>query len=200
MKTTYILFFTIVVLSLPVMSQVGPESVSMTRNRIVMRSMKTLSVWGAVNSASGLGLSSGASKDARYTFRTCTYFGLVNLALGQAGYWTARKKRGQVLTPEQNLREQRKMEKIFLINTGLDLVYMAGGLHLINRGLQKTGDSRDKSLGYGRGLMIQGGFLFLFDGIQYLTHRKNGKGLDGRGTGRLEAGLTGTGVCLRLKL
>ncbi|MBL0334827.1 MAG: hypothetical protein IPP73_05790 [Chitinophagaceae bacterium] len=190
--------------SLPALSQAGPESVSLARNRIVMRSMKTLTGWGALNSAVGIGLSSGAGKDARYTFRTCTYFGLVNLALGQVGYWTARKKRGEVQTQEQNIREQRKTEKVFLINTGLDLVYMAGGLHLINRSKQKTGDSRDKSLGYGRGLMIQGGFLFLFDGIQYLTHRKNGKGLDGGGagrpSGRLEAGLTGTGVCLRLKL
>ncbi len=200
MKTAYILLFTIILLHLPGLSQVRPDSVSMTRNGIVMRSMKTLTVWGALNSAMGIGLSSGASNDARYTFRTCTYFGLVNLALGQVGYWTARKKRGEVLTREQDLRGQRKTEKIFLINTGLDLVYMAGGLHLINRGLQKTGDSRDKSVDYGRGLMIQGGFLFLFDGIQYLTHRNNGKRLDGRDTGRLEAGFTGTGVCLRVKL
>lgn len=158
--------------------------------------MLVLGGWGLANTAIGFGLSANAVGDAKYTFRMCGYFGLVNLALSQLGYWDARKKKDKKLSAVEDLRQQRKIEKVFLVNTGLDVLYMAGGLHLINRGLQKTGIDRDKPLGFGRGLMIQGGFLFLFDGIQYLTHRKNGKGLHSG----LETGVTGTGLYLRLKL
>ena len=50
---------------------------------------------------------------------------------------------------------------------------MAVGLYLNERGLRK---SSDRLQGYGKALLLQGAFLFLFDGAMYATHKNNGKG------------------------
>lgn len=53
--------------------------------------------------------------------------------------------------------EDRKLRKIFLINAGLDVLYVAAGAALL--GLGKT----DFVRGSGAGVMLQGSFLFVFD-------------------------------------
>jgi hypothetical protein len=69
---------------------------------------------------------------------------------------------------------QHKTEKIFLINTGLDIGYLAGGLLL--RSTAKTNISkRDQFNGFGNSLLMQGGFLFVFDLTAYMIHNRHSK-------------------------
>ncbi len=53
-----------------------------------------------------------------------------------------------------------KFRKILLINTLLDIGYLAVGF-----GLARANNV--KWHGHGQGILIQGGFLLLFDGINY---------------------------------
>jgi hypothetical protein len=53
--------------------------------------------------------------------------------------------------------ERRKMRNLFLINAGLDVLYIAAGATLA--GLGKT----DTLRGSGAGVVLQGSFLFVFD-------------------------------------
>ena len=78
---------------------------------------------------------------------------------------------------EDVLKHQNRIEKTYLINAGLDVVYVGAGL-LMN----KTSDNQknpEKFKGYGNSIMVQGGFLLLYDAIIYAIHRKHGKQLKG---------------------
>ena len=139
--------------------------------------MEVLSAWSILNLATGIPIASGIQSDQRYFYRMNSYFGGVNLLLSGIGYFSARKKPGQPVSLTQALKKQNKLERVFLINTGLDLAYILGGLYWREKGQHKTGLEHDKALGYGNSIMLQGGFLFFFDGIQYTLHRKNGNNL-----------------------
>jgi len=56
--------------------------------------------------------------------------------------------------------EREKFRKILLINSLLDIGYLVLGFGLANA-------SNSKWHGHGQGILIQGGFLLLFDGINY---------------------------------
>lgn len=64
--------------------------------------------------------------------------------------------------------ESHRLEKILLFNAGLDLGYMALGGWMWDRGrrgagLPNSGVGPERLAGWGQALVLQGGFLFLFD-------------------------------------
>ena len=65
------------------------------------------------------------------------------------------------LTNHKPVKPQ-KMANIFWINAGLDVLYMAGGYWLKSQGIK---DQNLQWVGWGNSIMIQGGFLFVFDGV-----------------------------------
>jgi hypothetical protein len=73
----------------------------------------------------------------------------------------------------QTLLGQSAIEKTFLINGGLDLVYLTAGLYCLEK--SKNDSNADKYKGYGKSLFVQGGGLLLFDAIMYISHIKHGK-------------------------
>ena len=58
--------------------------------------------------------------------------------------------------------EPQKLERIFWINSALDVVYIASGLWLRTEG-EKRGNPQ--WIGWGDSIMIQGGFLLAFDSV-----------------------------------
>ncbi|MDQ2752861.1 MAG: hypothetical protein M3R72_07545 [Bacteroidota bacterium] len=101
-------------------------------------------------------------------------FGGVNVALASASLFFSRHASG--LSYGQALKKQTSVEKIFLFNAGLDVAYVVGGFYFMER---KSGnvEIQDRNQGYGKGIVLQGCALFLFDGIMYLIHQKHGKQL-----------------------
>jgi hypothetical protein len=101
----------------------------------------------------------------------------VNLALAIPGFINARKKLQDSNKPDNAadiMEEAHNIEKILLLNTGLDVAYMAAGGCLMN--IQTSDIDRKMQFeGFGAGLILQGGFLFAFDIIMYVMHRKNGR-------------------------
>ena len=79
-------------------------------------------------------------------------------------------------TLSETVTEQHKIQKVLLFNTGLDLAYMATGVYLIERSKNDL-ENQDRWKGFGQGLILQGGFLFVFDIIQNQLHQKHGKKL-----------------------
>jgi hypothetical protein len=64
----------------------------------------------------------------------------------------------------------RKTENLYLINSGLDLLYIAGGAYMVHQ----SGSSAKRSdllKGYGQSVMLQGGFLLVFDTALWLIQR-----------------------------
>ena len=54
------------------------------------------------------------------------------------------------------------LKKIFLINAGLDLGYVLGGALLRQQGIKENDVQK---IGWGNSIMLQGSFLFAFDGV-----------------------------------
>ena len=87
---------------------------------------------------------------------------------------------------------QQGLQKLLLLNTGLDAAYIMTGMYLKEKGLRQNSD---QSTGFGNSLLLQGGFLLAFDLIQYFQHRRNSKALEQNRAG-WELGTTANGVGL----
>lgn len=117
--------------------------------------------------------------EVRYFHQMNVMWGGINLAIAGLGYWGAGREKIDNPALASVLKHQSKVEKTYLINSGLDVLYVGAGL-LMN----KTSDNQknpDKFKGYGNSIMIQGGFLLLYDAVMYAIHRRHGKQLKGMG-------------------
>ncbi len=97
----------------------------------------------------------------------------VNLIIAGFGYYNALNA-GSDLTLLETFAEQKGIENILLLNAGLDVGYMLGGLYLLERS-KNVGKRQDMLKGFGQSIMLQGGFLFAFDVIMVIIHRNNWK-------------------------
>jgi len=136
--------------------------------------MLVLGAWGAANIAVGAIGITGASGETKYFQQMNLIWGTVNFAIAGATYLgLARNKAGMTLS--KSVKQQAGIEKTFLINGGLDLVYITAGIYCLEKG--NTASNRDKYKGYGKSLLMQGGGLLLFDVIMYIINTSHGKEL-----------------------
>lgn len=147
------------------------------RTRIQKNSMITLAGWSAANIiVSGIATDT-RNKEMRYFHQMNVMWGGINLAIAGLGYWGASKEKINNPVLADVLKHQNRIEKTYLINAGLDVVYVGAGL-LMN----KTSDNQknpEKFEGYGNSIMLQGGFLLIYDAILYAIHKKHGRELKG---------------------
>lgn len=133
-----------------------------------------LGSWAVGNIVYGSIASGSTNGSNKYFHQMNAIWNSVNLGLAVMGYvGTTKEITGGYAGA---LKNQVKLEKTFLFNAGLDLVYITGGLYLRERSGNVVKDS-DKFKGYGESLLLQGGGLLLFDAIMYVTHTKHGKQL-----------------------
>lgn len=154
--------------------------------------MTVLAAWAGVNMIQGSISATNAQGSDRYFFRMNTYWNLVNMGIATFGLINVRKQLAKKYSFDENYQEQQKLEKLLLLNSGLDLAYIATGLYLKERG---TRLGKDQGIGFGNSLLLQGAFLLVFDLVQYGNHRRNGKLLD-RELGKLQFVTTTNGVAL----
>ena len=91
------------------------------------------------------------------------------------------------------LKEQQKLEKIYLFNAGLDFGYIAGGFWLNQYGIAKENPMIQ---GAGQAIAAQGLFLLIFDATMFYLHNKQGKVLNKK-VGEMELKLEGQGIQLK---
>jgi hypothetical protein len=155
------------------------DSVNRKRYQLAQSGFLALGGWAAANISAGLigqGTSSGEEKQF---YRANTIGGFVNLAFAAIGYLSSRRMASQPHDVAKTYQRQELTEKLFLFSVGLDIGTMAYGLYTRERANRFTGDKRDWLKGAGNTLLLQGGFLILFDGVMYLLQSKNGKRLHG---------------------
>lgn len=151
-----------------------------------------LAAWAGVNIIQGSISANNAQGRDRHFFNMNAYWNLVNMGIATYGLIRIKKELARKYSFTQNLLEQQKLEKILLVNSGLDLAYIATGLYLKERGARLNSE---QSAGFGNSLILQGAFLLVLDLVQYGNHRRNGKILE-RETGNLQIGPTGNGIGL----
>jgi hypothetical protein len=89
-------------------------------------------------------------------------WGLIDLLIAVFGARSARRRKARLSLnelPAAAPKETASLKQILLINTGLDVLYVAGGIALI----WTLGSDSASWRGHGWGIIIQGAFLFFFD-------------------------------------
>ena len=144
------------------------------RHDLDQKLMVGLGTWASLSLiGSGVGLANTNNDEHRSFHQMNIIWNTVNLGLAIPGYIKARRSSSE-LSLFETFSQQQKTEIGFIFNAGLDLVYMSSGLIFKSEG--KT--NQDKSMmynGFGNSLIIQGGFLFVFDLIAFGIHRSRSK-------------------------
>lgn len=151
------------------------DSVAAKRNELNKNNMYFLAGWAGINILQGSISASNAKGSDKYFFNMNAYWNVVNLAVAGFGLYAVKKEMTKKLSLADNIKKQNQLEKILLLNVGLDAAYITTGLYLNERGNRLTNETTQ---GYGSSLILQGSFLLVFDVIQYLEHRQNGKRLN----------------------
>lgn len=128
------------------------------------RVLGILLAWGVSSVGSGVALWWRRDPLLRQSGLQCLLWGAIDVALALSGQWHARHQAVRYQQGERDSaavrHEARKLQRILLINSGLDVVYVLSGLWLMHRFPQR----RDRQ-GMGLGIVIQGFFLFLYDSL-----------------------------------
>ena len=133
-----------------------------------------LGSWASLNIVgSGVAWATAQNEEMKNFHQINVMWNVVNLGLAIPGFIKAKNGKKE-LTFFQTMEEQRKTETIFLINSGIDIAYMSAGLLLRSKASSAL-EKEDQFRGYGNSLLVQGGFLLLFDWIAYNIHRKHSK-------------------------
>ena len=155
------LFF---VFALPVAAQglADLEEINQTRLDYNQQGMLILGTWAVVNLILGALASLRTSGQIQAFHQMNAYWNVVNLGIAAYGFWQATQV--AALNFWEVLDAQQQIEKVLLANSALDFGYIALGLYLIERGRRTE---KDKWLGFGKSIVLQGAFLLLFDAILY---------------------------------
>lgn len=102
-----------------------------------------------------------------------TAWNAVNLAIAGFGYYNLRNQSADIGL-SKTIAEFHSFEKLLLFNAGLDVGYMAAGAYLWERGVRTDSD---RLIGYGKSMILQGGFLFTFDLVLYAFSRSKSSAL-----------------------
>ncbi|WP_142454691.1 DUF6992 family protein [Gracilimonas mengyeensis] len=142
--------------------------------QVQKKGMILLGSWATLNILSG---STGyflSEKSPRYFHQMNAAWNLVNLGIAGFAYYQIAQNDVLSWNYSESLQQLQSLDKILLFNAGLDIGYMATGAWLWERGLRKDSN---RLIGYGKSLLLQGGFLFAFDVVLYLLHSPLTNGL-----------------------
>ncbi|GAB5550872.1 MAG: hypothetical protein Sapg2KO_04630 [Saprospiraceae bacterium] len=138
--------------------------------------MLVLGGWAVANIAGGLVLQNNTDGSDKYFHLMNAGWNGVNLAIAGLGYYGAMNSDPSSLDLMGTIQEQYKFQKILLFNAGLDIGYMAGGWYLMERS-KNTVNNPERLKGFGRSIILQGGFLFAFDLVNYFIHASHNEAL-----------------------
>lgn len=136
--------------------------------------MLTLGSWASANAITGsIGWTTAKNPEMKSFHQMNVMWNAVNLGLAVPGYLKARNAKA-VMSLSATLSEQQKTERIFLFNSGLDIAYITVGFLLRSMALNQQAKA-DQLNGFGKGLILQGSFLFAFDLTAFALHHRHGK-------------------------
>lgn len=145
------------------------------RNAITRTNMLVLGGWGLGNMVGGLAgvLTTPKGSEANYFHQMNIYWNVVNVGIAIPSFIAARKRMKKSYDISTTFSEQRKIETTYLINFGLDFVYIGTGAWMQEFGNGRPQNQRALLKGMGNSIMAQGAFLMLFDLTSYIIHKKH---------------------------
>ena len=141
------------------------------RSKTEKKAMTILGSWSVLNITTSL-LFREKTTGIDKQFHTMNgLWNLVNGGLALSGYLNSKKER---LSSDaiESMNKFQKLERTLIFNSGLDVAYIATGLYLRERGKNELNLTRSEQFqGFGKSLMLQGGFLLVFDALFYSSLR-----------------------------
>ena len=172
----------------------APESFLVTHDTELVRlnqtAMEVLLGWAVLNIATGTAGHLTTRGEAQAFWQANAAWNGVNLAIAGFGLYGQLTAAPETWDLARSLAEGQKLEKLLLLNMGLDVGYVAFGGLLVERGLRQDSE---RLRGWGKSLLVQGGFLLLFDSVLWGLNMH----LNAQLTARLVAAPNGVGLLLR---
>jgi hypothetical protein len=128
--------------------------------------MAVLGTWALANIAIGGYGWSQYSGERKYFHQMNLFWNSVNLSIAAIAIFSNLNADYTDWTTDQFLSKQLKTQRLFMINAGLDMVYMGSGL-VLKRIASRYPDKEARLTGYGNSVILQGAFLFLFDLVMF---------------------------------
>lgn len=168
----YLVFFTFL-FTLSAYAQSDSVFYSFHQNRMNINetAMLVLGSWAAGNILVGTYGNFKSSGEAKYFQQFNAMWNVVNLGIAAFGYLNALNSDPTSMTNLEILNDYNSLQSFLLLNAGLDVAYIATGFYLKER--SKNSVSSERLRGYGNSLLLQGGFLLLFDVALYFIHQNN---------------------------
>ncbi len=134
--------------------------------RINNHGMAVLGTWALANIAIGAYGWVQYSGERKYFHQMNLFWNSVNLSIAVFALYTNLTQEYSLMASEELLSKQLKSQRLFLINAGLDVMYMGSGLFL-KRISSRYPETEVRLNGYGNSVILQGAFLFVFDLVMF---------------------------------
>lgn len=141
------------------------------RMNINESAMLVLGGWAATNILVGIYGNFKVKGEVKYFHQFNAMWNVVNLGIAAFGYFNAVNSDPSSMTNLGILKDYNSLQSFLLLNAGLDVAYIMTGFYLKER--SKNSSSAERLKGYGNSLLLQGGFLLLFDVTLYFIHQNN---------------------------
>jgi hypothetical protein len=142
-----------------------------SRMNINENAMLVLGGWAAGNILAGTYGNFKAKGEAKYFHQFNAMWNIVNLGIATFGYFNAINSNPSSMANLEILNDYNSLQSFLLLNAGLDAAYIMTGFYLKERA--KNSPSSERLKGYGNSLLLQGGFLLVFDVALYFIHQNN---------------------------
>ena len=118
-----------------------------------------LLAWSALSIVAGALLQLAGAPFWRAFGQQALGWGAIDAIIALVGRRGLNGKLARGYSMEEQSKDTRMLRRVLWVNTGLDVLYIAGGLKL----MRTRGRTDDRSKGHGAGIVVQGAFLFIFD-------------------------------------
>ena len=148
------------------------ESLELANQERALRTQRAMGVlfgWSLLNMGVGTAGYFLTDGPERYFHQMNAGWNVVNAAIAAMGWRNARRESAADFGLRETIEEAYFLERVLLLNIGLNVGYMATGAYLRERGL-RLDDERLQ--GWGPSLLVQGGFLLLFDSTLFALQRR----------------------------
>ncbi|MBS1773647.1 MAG: hypothetical protein JST82_12375 [Bacteroidetes bacterium] len=150
------------------------DSLNKTRVKTNKIGMLHLGGWGTINViAGGIGYFTANDKEWKSFHGMNAIWGATNALIAFGGFSGAKKEAGQLLSCDKALARYESNKRLFLINAGLDVLYIGTGVTLN----AYADNFNDPAMwhGFGKSIALQGIALLIFDGTMYTLHSRHNK-------------------------
>ncbi len=173
-----ILLCFVLFLSVPVFSQDAYSNYYSRSLKINNTGMVVLGSWAILNISTGAYGWSRYTGQSKYFHQMNLFWNVVNLSIAGIALYGNAHTDYSMWEQGMFLEKHLKTQNLFLINAGLDIGYMGGGL-LLRHLSERYPNNSDRLKGYGNSVILQGAFLFVFDLVMYgLQRNHRGQFLD----------------------